>query len=114
MGNGDGRINMIISLKVLGSKRYQTFKVEDPEHINLTKLAHFYFSSIQDGDSNLMKSKGDHKVEYLFYSKAEQGILNPYFPLSQLRVVDEDQLLIIPTNSKFHLNPFTNERKIDK
>ena len=114
MGNGDGRINMIISLKVLGSKRYQTFKVEDPEHISLTQLANYYFSSIQDRDSNQIESKGDDKVEYLFYSKVEQGILNPDLPLSQLRVVDEDQLLIIPTHSKFHLNPFASERRIDK
>lgn len=105
---------MIISLKVLGSKRYQIFKIEDPKHISLTKLATYYFSSIQDKDSNQMVSKGDQKVEYLFYSKAEQGILNPYIPLSQLRVVDEDQLLIIPTNSKFHLNPFASDRRIDK
>lgn len=102
---------MIISLKVLGSNQYQTFKIEDPEHISLTKLASYYFSLVDDDISNKMESKGKQEMEYLFYSKAEHGILNPNFPLSKLLIADEDQLLIIPTNSKFHLNPFENERR---
>lgn len=111
IGNKDVGKDMIISLKVLGFKRYQTLKIEDPDHMSLTKLARYYFLLNEEHDPDKMESKGEQKMEYLFYSRAEQGVLNPFVPLSQLMIADEDQLLIIPSNLKFHSNPFEHERR---
>lgn len=104
---------MIVSLKLLGSKQIRTFKIEDPEHISLARLSSYYFSLTENNESYGINSKGDKTVEYLFYSKAENGFLNPYLPLSSQMIANEDLLLIIPSKLKDHLNPFEQPKEIE-
>lgn len=101
---------MILTLELLGTNKSRVFRIEDPDHMSLTRLAQFYLS-MTDHEAVSMESKGEKRIEYLFYSWAEKGFLNPDLAIGKLFIASEDTILIIPAIRDQHLNPFDSRKE---
>lgn len=101
---------MILALELLGSNKSQVFRIEDTDHVSLARLAQFYLQMTEQKNVNT-DSKGEKQIEYLFYSWAEKGFLNPNLALSKLLIASEDAILLIPAIRDQHRNPFESRKE---
>lgn len=50
---------MILTLELLGTNKSRVFRIEDPDHMSLTRLAQFYLS-MTDHEAVSMESKPNY------------------------------------------------------